>query len=593
MGNFSVNSLLCIFSRAGRRAMLSLRAALAFIFAFAIASAFAQFGDGTGQVRIPKLGSSTSPEFGEAIALQPDGKIIVGGDCLEGVCVVRLNADGTIDTAFNPGGSYPGKVVLPWTLGSSTTGITMRLAIDEAGRILFATTCRATLGDPNRFCIARFTANGALDASFTGPGSASGQFLIPVTTDNNTFRAMHIARWTTATSETRRRILLVGACGVSFQCIAVLNYDNGSLDNTFDPPASALANGLFSWQIASSNGNRARGVISQSGVDDNGKIVVAGSCSFGGTASVCLTKFNTDGSFDSDFKGPDGTASGAFILYAYRAPGNPNLVDQVGIDLAEADDGRYYLLCTHDNSSKLCIYRLNRDGSLDESFDNGGAFPTIKGRVVFDLNSNASARLAIDKTIDGLRGAPVVAADCNGPCVTRYRGTGAIDASLTGPNGDAAGQFYFDPGQFNDSVNDLVVNALGEIFVVGTCNGQICVIKFRQDGSLFTSVCNRNVDGDFNVSAASDGMAIVRKMRGFTGTPAIPNGLGYDIDGDGELNAARDGVLLLRRMLGFEGDAVMNGVSFETWATRKTWPQIESYLRTRCRIPVAPPPMVP
>ncbi len=572
------------------KAWATLRLSVVILAALFTNSVFAQFGDGTGQVRIPTNGSSTSPEFGRAIALFPNGKIAVGGDCLEGVCVIRLNADGSIDTTFNSTGAYPGKVVLPWLLGSSTAGITMRLAIDAQDRIVFATTCRVTTGDPNRFCVARITPSGALDASFTGPGSAIGQFLVPVTNDNNTFRALHLAQWMTNTGETRRRILLVGQCGTSFQCIAVLNDADGSLDGSFDPPNSALANGLFSWQISQSIGNRARGVLSQSGSDNNGKIVVAGSCSVGGTSSVCLTKFNTDGSFDSDFKGPDGTASGAFVLYAFRAPGNPNTVNQATLDIAEADDGRYYLFCSHDNSAQLCIYRLNRDGSLDQSFDNGGAFPNIKGRVMLDIGINSGVRLGIDRGIDALRGAPVVGVECNGPCIARVRGSGAVDTDLVGPNGDAAGQFYFDPGQFNDSVEDMAVNALGEIFTVGTCNGQVCVIKFKRDGGLLTSECRRNVDGDAAVSAASDGAAIVRWMRGATVTPPIPGGLGYDIDGDGAINASRDGVLLLRGWLGFSGSALTSGVDAVTHANRRTPAQIESYLRVRCRLPAVPPP---
>lgn len=572
------------------KAYAAIRYAAALLLAGLTSVAFAQFGDGKGQVRIPTNGSSTSPEFGRAIALLPNGKIAVGGDCLEGLCVLRLNADGSIDTTFNPTGSYPGKVVLPWLIGSSTAGITMRLAIDEQDRIVFATTCRVTTADPNRFCVARITPAGALDTSFTGPGAAAGQFLIPITSDNNTFRGMHLARWTTNTGEVRRRILLVGQCGVSFQCMAVLNGTDGSLDGTFDPPSSALANGLFSWQIASSGGNRARGVLSQSGIDNNGKIVVAGSCTVGSVSSICLTKFNTDGSFDSDFRGPDGTASGAFILYAFRAPGNPNTVQQSTIDLAEAEDGRYYLFCGHDNGAQLCIYRLNRDGSLDQSFDNGGAFPNIKGRVMLDLAGNDGVRLAIDRGIDANRGAPVVGVDCNGHCIARVRGAGATDTDLIGPNGDAAGQFAFDPGVFNDSLEDLAVNALGEIFTVGTCNGQICVVKFKRDGGLMSSACLRNVDGDASVSAASDGAAIVRWMRGGSVTPPIPGGLGYDIDGDGVINASRDGVLLLRGWLGFSGSALTAGVESATHANRRTPVQVESYLRVRCRLPAEPPP---
>jgi uncharacterized delta-60 repeat protein len=584
---FSLNSLLQYRLDMRLYRVLGTRlCAIATLFFFA-GSVFAQFGDGTGQVRLPKL--STSPESGEAIALQSDGKIVVGGTCNEGPCVVRLNADGTIDTGFNAGGEYPGKAVItPWIGGSSTAGGKMRIIVDEDGRILLATTCRSVLNAPNRFCIARLTTSGALDPSFTAGAGASGAFYVPITNSDNSFRAMHIARWTTNTAETRRRIILVGACTTGFQCMAVLNYADGSLDSSFNPPDSALADGLFSWRLASTIGNFAVGVISQSGQDSNGKIVVAGGCLDGSARQICLTKFNTDGSFDLDFDGPTGGGNGAFVLAAFREPNNPNRVNQDPIDLVEADDGRYYLLCSHNNGAQLCVYRLNRDGSLDEAFDNGAPFPTIKGRVVFESNTGFGVRVQVDKTLDGLRGAPVIGADCNGPCITRFRGTGPIDTTLTGPNGDAAGQFYFDPGIFNDSVNDMLVNAVGEIFVVGQCNGQICVIKFKQEGSLFTSECRRNVDADANVSAASDGMAIVRWMRGYTGAPAIPPGLGYDIDGDGAIDASRDGLLLIRRMLGFEADGVMNGISFAAQARRQTWPQIESYLRTRCRVPVSP-----
>src|ERR1035438_912403 len=48
--------------------------------------------------------------FVYATAIQPDGRILVGGSftTLGGQprsCVGRLNADGTLDTAFNPGAS--------------------------------------------------------------------------------------------------------------------------------------------------------------------------------------------------------------------------------------------------------------------------------------------------------------------------------------------------------------------------------------------------------------------------------------------------------------------------------------------------------
>ncbi|MGL5002506.1 MAG: delta-60 repeat domain-containing protein, partial [Casimicrobium sp.] len=547
----------------GDRAVSVFRISLAIALSLAIASASAQFGDGTGLVKIPTATATASAEYGDAIALQPDGKIVIAGRCLEGLCVLRLNADGSIDTTFNSGGPYPGKAVIPSLNNVGTaSGFFARLVVDQQGRIMVATTCFVAVR-LNNFCIARLTANGSLDASFMGPaGTSAGSFNIDVNGNDSQLTALHLAQWTTSTGEQRRRLLLGGYCGI-FQCIAALDPETGALDNSFDPPNSALPNGVFAWLISPSSNDYVGGIVSQSGIDNNGKIVVASTCRVRGRTSVCLTKFNVDGSFDSDFRGPSGTANGTFILYALPQ-GTGQTIPEKTIDLREANDGRYYLLCEHEGEN-TCLYRLNRDGSLDQSFDNGAPFPTIKGRIVYSARAgfDSPIRLGVDRTIDGLLSAPVSLTECGGPCLARFRGTGPIDTSLTGPNGDAAGVFSFDPGPFdNDFVADMAVNELGEILVVGNCNGRICVIKFKQSGSLFTSECRRDVDGDGQVSAASDGMAIVRSMRGYTGALVIPKGLGYDIDGDGALKPERDGLLLLRRMLGFDGDGVMNGITF-------------------------------
>ncbi|MGL5003385.1 MAG: delta-60 repeat domain-containing protein, partial [Casimicrobium sp.] len=425
-----------------------IRMFVAFFFASCALSAFSQFGDGTGQVRIPSNVVTNSPEFGQAIALQPDGKIVVAGSCLEGFCVLRLNADGSIDTTFNAsseGNGYPGKAIVPLDQSSDPGGTFIGLAIDHQGRIVLAASCKLTRPDDRRFCSARLTPSGTRDTTFVGPaGSSSGTFLIEQTGVDSQFRALHFAQWTSNTGEVLRRLLLVGGCGVGFQCIAVLNAETGALDASFDPPNSAQPNGLFSWRIADSIGNKARGVISQSGVDDNGKIVIAATCQTGNTTSVCITKFNVDGSLDRDFRGPDGLATGAFVLYALEQ-NSSGVIREQAIDLREANDGRYYLLCKHEFGF-TCIYRLNRDGSLDQSFDNGAAFPTIKGRVVYQYGEALSGRLSVDKTIDALLGAPVALTNCGGPCISRFRGNGPIDANLTGPNGDAAGQFYYNTG---------------------------------------------------------------------------------------------------------------------------------------------------
>ena len=160
--------------------------------------------------------------------------------------------------------------------------------------------------------------------------------------------------------------------------------------------------------------------------------------------------------------------------------------------------------------------------------------------------------------------------------------------ALVGPNGDQLGTFNFRTRGLslrNNDTREIVADANGDFYIVGECDGQMCVYKFRADGALDTGPCVADVDADGRVSAASDGLAIVRNMLGVPIPVTIPPGLGYDIDGDGVLNASRDGLLILRRMLGFTGTALLRDIPSATTARRTTASDIESYLRMRCGIP--------
>ena len=97
------------------------------------------------------------------LALQPDGKILVGGyfTALGGQSrtnIGRLNADGTLDTSFNPTVGSPN-----WTVIS--------LAVQADGKILVGGRF-TTLGDQARMNIGRLNADGTLDTDFN-PGAVS------------------------------------------------------------------------------------------------------------------------------------------------------------------------------------------------------------------------------------------------------------------------------------------------------------------------------------------------------------------------------------------------------------------------------------
>ena len=79
-----------------------------------------------------------SDDIGRSLAIQPDGKILLGGFCNSGsgwdFCIARFNSDGTLDTSSGTSG----KVIQP--IGSYDD-FGNSLAIQYDGKILLRGTC--------------------------------------------------------------------------------------------------------------------------------------------------------------------------------------------------------------------------------------------------------------------------------------------------------------------------------------------------------------------------------------------------------------------------------------------------------------------
>jgi uncharacterized delta-60 repeat protein len=140
--------------------------------------------NGTGTAMVPIWHSY---EFAGALALQPDGKILVGGtafdpahpgpECHPALCwffttIVRLNADGTLDRSFNG----TGKVIL--TIGELNMSGDIEddaayfggMELDPEGRI--------TIFSYNKqFATARINPDGTVDRSFKGIGPTAREYI--------------------------------------------------------------------------------------------------------------------------------------------------------------------------------------------------------------------------------------------------------------------------------------------------------------------------------------------------------------------------------------------------------------------------------
>jgi uncharacterized delta-60 repeat protein len=104
------------------------------------------FGGGNSLRAFLGVNSTTAFDRIKRIAIAPDGKIYLGGDCkqdassLYRACVARLNADGSIDTAFN--GSPAKPLTLPAMSGGSTDDEVTDMVVQANGEFVFAGNCR-------------------------------------------------------------------------------------------------------------------------------------------------------------------------------------------------------------------------------------------------------------------------------------------------------------------------------------------------------------------------------------------------------------------------------------------------------------------
>lgn len=115
---------------------------------------------------------STGRDEGHAIALQPDGKIVASGVNLSSpaadpLAVVRLNANGTLDSGFGSGGIVQNLPIIV----EDSYGLTLQ----SSGKIVTGGRIFNTANDSD-FAIVRLNTNGSLDTTFSNTGVATTPF---------------------------------------------------------------------------------------------------------------------------------------------------------------------------------------------------------------------------------------------------------------------------------------------------------------------------------------------------------------------------------------------------------------------------------
>lgn len=308
-------------------------------------------------------------EKGRAVAVQADGKIVVGGWAgdNEGVAdfaLARYNADGSLDKSFGK----DGKIVTE--IGTSTD-IIYDLAIQSDGKIVAVGV--TFLGkEQRRFCIVRYKPDGSLDAAFNGNGIvifnvgtrlADTAYSVVIQPDGKIIVAGSASNFFGATNVTfgQNDFALVRLTPV------------GSLDTDFGTDG----------KVTTHFGNGGD-IGYDAAVQPDGKIVIAGSSTNGKNNDFALARYNSNGSLDNtfgsegkvstDFFGEDDSSYGMFLL--------PN--------------GKIVLAgySTKNTQSDFAIAQYLPDGSLDSDFNNSG-------RVMIDIERGDDVAFGIKVQPDG------------------------------------------------------------------------------------------------------------------------------------------------------------------------------------------------
>jgi uncharacterized delta-60 repeat protein len=462
-------------------------------------------------------------DFAAGLALQPDGKIVVAGTAFPPMAsgtdfaLARYNLDGSLDTGFGAGGTTT------ITFGMNDQSTPFRLVTQAGGKILVAgadatrhsfalarlnadgspdggfgsggtvttevgpgdsgandllvagnqvvVVGRAVAGNAGDFALARYNADGSLDAGFGTGGTVTTDFTGPL--DSQAVAAV---------LQPDGKLVVAGsASNGAFTSLALARFNpDGSLDGGFGSGGQVLAHP----GPGSANAGQAVALAA------DGKVVVVSS-TVEPTSGVgtLLLRYTAGGQLDTSF----GTGGVVHL---------PDLADGRVAVLA---DGKILFGAEHK------LVRFNADGSVDTTFGRNGR---------------------ADVNVDGFSGLVVQADGKIVSAGVRVEIQGGVDvpnSEVTRNNPDGSPDQTFGPPDFTGSIQSgiptgfgipgIALQADGKIVAVGTTfvetpdgheTEQFRVERYRTDGSP---------DGGFG----SGGQATLGVGTG--GVAVEPNGL--------------------------------------------------------------------
>ncbi len=333
---------------------------------------------------------TSSNEQVAAVAIQPDGKILVAGTSNMGVgqtdiFLMRVDSVGALDPTF----SNDGIVTTDFSAGNDGAAA---LAIQPDNKIVLVGTASGTLY--REIVAVRYNSDGSLDTSF---GTGGKVIIAAINPPGKSVDQIDLGRAVALQSD--GKIVIAGtrssttpedldSYGRSLDSVVLIRLNSdGSLDASFGDAGRQ-------HQAFSDNDSKAYSLLIQS----DGKIVVGGvaaDSADGGVYDVLIARFSSDGHLDSTFGDAGKTR--------YEFGGNYRLSSTV----VQQQDGKLLVVGTaitshsvingfSDSTQDFGILGLSKDGVLESSYGTSGLVTTDVGRFVIANGSVPYQEVATD-----------------------------------------------------------------------------------------------------------------------------------------------------------------------------------------------------
>ncbi|WP_053214574.1 calcium-binding protein [Pseudomonas sp. Q12-87] len=451
---------------------------------------------GPGTVQVDLTGQF---DDNQSIIIQPDGKVLVAGyteylawgypgapgeesyGYEQNYSVIRLNADGSLDTSFHEGGV---DIIPTTTAPESRYELT---AVQPDGKMLVAIALNTDVR------VERFNSDGTRDTTFGQNGAVTVNI-------NHEFKDIDLTANTDGTFQ-------VSARGFDQASVTKIDNDGTYVDGfgddgvlTVSIPTDEFYNGSISTAVQADGGVVVGAAYNAAGIGD---------------PTYALQRFNPDGQLDPRF-GDDG------VLHLSSAMG----FGEDSVVTVQAD-GKIIVMGHGGGDTLTTVARLNADGSFDSSF---GA----DGRVTFE----AGTPVALTIQADG----KILAAGTNSGdfSVIRLNADGSVDSSFGSQDGKLHVDGYAGAEILLGSDAAEIIHGLaGDDVLQGNGGRDVLqggagadILRFTELGDSFRTATQNNSDRvqDFDVS--QDRIDLI--ALGFTG-------IGNGHDGTLAISASEDG----------------------------------------------------